>query len=91
MTQKDRPETVIVWPGRWCLLTAVFGQGNVAIRPLDSLRGLVMMGSHLPIPPCLTLRNGYKQATGLRDAEAHGANPSATLNPMPTLNDDAEH
>lgn len=50
-----------------------------------------MMGSHLPIPPCLTLRNGYKQATGLRDAEAYGANPSAALNPMPTLNDDAEH
>jgi hypothetical protein len=71
--------------------SAVFGLGNAAVHPLDTLRGLATMGSHLPISPFWALRQGYKQAMGLYDVAAHGAVPSAALNPMSALKEDADY
>lgn len=71
--------------------SALFGLGNAAVHPLDTLRGLVTMGSHLPGSPFWALRQGYKQATGHYDVAAHGADPGAALNPAYAFNEDADY
>lgn len=71
--------------------SAAFGLGNAAVHPLDTMRGLATMGSHLPISPFWALRQGYKQATGLYDMAARGADPSAALDPMSALKEDADY
>lgn len=70
---------------------AVFGLGNMAVHPLDTLRGLATMGSHLPGSPLWALRQGYRQAKGLYEAAAHGQDPSTALNPLATLKEDGTY
>lgn len=72
----------------------VFGLGNMAVHPIDTLRGLATMGSHLPGTPFWLARQGYQGAKGIYDEALHGAKPGHAgngLNPLTAIREDGDY